>query len=187
MYCNSPHTYAGLWAPWEQWADLVPHSDLCPYYTPSAPHPPTSTPTLAISPFKPNTLFPLYCHISLFLSSLLFTNRFFFFSWWSTCRLCSRPLETSRRNLFNLFLLALTRYLLFWGGFLLLWSPHPHPPPPPLPFPTVSTASVINNASQRIKNISRVLGAVGGGEEQGEGGKERVAPFSINVMENDVI
>ena len=25
------HMYAGLWAPWEHWADLVPHSDLCPH------------------------------------------------------------------------------------------------------------------------------------------------------------
>lgn len=40
------------------------------------------------------------------------------------------------------------------------------------PTTAVSTASRINNASQRIKNISRVLGAVGGREEAGLGGGE---------------
>lgn len=46
------------------------------------------------------------------------------------------------------------------------WSPSP---PPPHPF-SISTASVINNASQCIKNISRVLSSVKEREEVREKG-----------------
>lgn len=164
---NNPHRYAGLWAPWEHCADLVPHSDLCPHLPPSTPSQ-AAPPPLPSSP----TLFLLYRHISLFLPSPLFSNRFSP-PWWS-----ARLWWKTSRNISSIFFTFLVVFnsLFIFCSFAF--------------FPTVSTASLINNASQHIKNISRVLEAVGGREETErgrEGRKERVAPFSISVMENDVI
>lgn len=96
---NNPHRYAGLWAPWEHWADLVPHSDLCPHLTPSAPRPP------AIEQLPPKAR-----HSSCFIATFLF-----FFP--PLCFLIGFLLRGGRlgfgenitQNLFSLFFLLFTR------------------------------------------------------------------------------
>lgn len=75
------------------------------------------------------------------------------------------------------------RCLFFDGFFFVCLFPNPGPltPRPPIqPHPrpfSISTASVINNASQCIKNISRLLSTVKEREEVREKGGERLTQF----------
>ena len=146
----------------------------------SFPHP---------SPVSPPLLPPLPFFITTFLP---FSNNLLFFLLFSisfsslTPSLVKSPSlppctfffilhPSSSLSLFTFsFYSSLTQFLPFPNSFI----------PPPHPF-SISTASLINNASQRIKNISRVLLAVKEREETRER-KEWVTPFWISVMESDV-